>query len=140
MLADGQVIKNPKDLLEIPEGEFWYVASPYTKYRDGHDAAVAVVSRVAGRLFDAGISFLSPVAHAYAICKFANVDKLAHRRWMDLDRPFMLSAYGIVIVRMRGWQDSDGLGEEDDYFVSSGKPRVFIDPVHSDYAVTKEVA
>jgi hypothetical protein len=138
VFADGQVIKRVQDLIRIPEGEFWYLASPYTKYRDGLDAAAAIVSRVAGRLFQSDVPFFCPVAHTYAIAKFAKVDKLAHAKWMALDRPMMLAAYGIVIVRMHGWQDSKGIGEEEDYFVSASKPRVFIDPLFCDYA--KEVA
>lgn len=117
---------------EIPEGEFWYLSSPYTKYKFGLAVATRIVSRVAGRLFAARLPFFAPIPHSHTIAELGKVDALDHEAWMHLDRPLMLAAYGLIVVRMSGWQDSTGIGEEIDYFTAAGKPIEYLDPIPED--------
>jgi hypothetical protein len=140
VIADGQVIKNIADLKDIPEGDFFYLASPFTHYRDGPQAAAQAICRVASRLWLHDVPFFCPIAHCYALGLYGNVDMMAHEKWMRHDRPFMLAAYAMILVRLPGWDESVGIGQEEDYFSSAGKLRIYLDPLPAEMAVTKVAA
>lgn len=121
------VIKDLSLLKDIPEGDYWYLSTPYTRYRYGHDAAYHAACKVAARLVNAGISIFCPIAHSRGISPHLKADN--HVTWMEVDRPLMRASYGLVVVRLSGWQDSRGVGEELDYFTAAAKPIEYIDPL-----------
>lgn len=117
------------DLRDIPDGEGWYLASPYTKYRTGLDGANRVICRVAARLLRERVPLFSPIAHTHAIAVHGEMALLDHAGWMAADRWLMIAAYGMIVVKMPGWQDSRGVGEEIDYFTAAGKPIEYLQPL-----------
>jgi hypothetical protein len=107
--------------LHIDTG-YWYLASPYTRYVEGIDAAAEEVSKVAAQLISAGVQVFCPISHAHFIAKISGLDPLDHKLWMALNQPFMDAAHGLLIVKMPGWKTSQGVGEEISAFKRSGKP------------------
>ena len=107
---------------------FWYIASPYSKYEQGLDAACRDVCRITAELVKRGIPCFSPIAHTHPIAIHSGMDPLAHDIWLPADEPMMRSAHGIIIAKMTGWLESYGVNYEIDYFLASNKPVLFIDP------------
>lgn len=106
-----------------------YLASPYSKYPAGIDAACADVAALAGRLIKAGIAVYSPIAHGHAISKAGLIDPFDHDFWLTFDVKMMARCDLLLVAEMLGWQHSAGIGFEIEWFTRAGKPVIYLDPV-----------
>ncbi len=88
-----------------------YLASPYTK-TGNLDNACREVCIVARELYQAGVSVFSPIAHSHTIAMLSGMDPLDHMFWLDADRPLQDACDALVIVKMLGWHESDGISNE----------------------------
>ena len=111
---------NLDDLRDI-EG-YWYLATPYSKYPDGQEAAFVEASKARAHFVKNGIRAFSPIVHAHPVAVHGGLDLLDHDIWLPDDEPYMHGAHGLVVVMMRGWEDSYGIGEEIKVFKAAGKP------------------
>lgn len=107
---------------------YWYLASPYSKFPQGLDAAFRVVSENAALLVRHKIPVYSPIAHTHPIAIFGGMDPLDHSIWLPADEPFMQGAHGLIVLRMDTWEISYGIGEEIKAFREASKPIVYMDP------------
>lgn len=107
---------------------FWYVATPYTKYEGGLDAAFADACEWTARLLASGVSVFSPIVHSHPIAMAGRLDPLSHDFWMRVDAPFMEAAYGLIVVRLPGWEDSKGVQAEIGWFKQRGRPIRYVGP------------
>jgi len=107
---------------------FWYLASPYSKYHAGIEAACGVVSQNAALLIKAGIPVYCPIAHTHPIAIHGDMDPLDHSIWLPLDKPFMDAAKGLIVCMMDGWDKSYGVSVEIEEFKKAGKPIVYMEP------------
>lgn len=114
------------DLKRIAGNGFLYLATPYTNYPDGHQAAFDIACLIAADLMASGVNVLSPIAHSHPIA-MQGIDNVDHEFWMNVDRPFMDAARGLIVAKIPGWQVSRGVTEEIAHFVKSGKPIVYLD-------------
>jgi nucleoside 2-deoxyribosyltransferase len=105
-----------------------YLATVYTKYVHGHDAACEEACRISAQLMRMGISVFCPIAHAHAIAVHGRIDKVDHEFWMRVNRPFMARSDVIAVATMDGWRDSDGIADEIEFFVTAGRPLFLLDP------------
>ena len=72
-------------------------------------------------LYDKGIVNFCPIGVCHPM---ANAGLRAHDDadyWQRMLRPFMRTAYGLIVVKMPGWRNSKGMQEEIDYFNSRNK-------------------
>ena len=106
----------------------WYLATPYSKYADGIEAAFLMACRQAALLLRAGVYAFSPIAHSHVIAKHGDIDPLSHEIWIPFDLPFMEAAQGLIVVMDLGWNESIGVAEEIRIFESMGKPIVYMRP------------
>lgn len=113
--------------LRIETG-YWYLASPYSKYPHGLNAAAQEIARVAGALLKRGIPVYSPIVHSHWICRAAGIDPLAHDFWMGVDHPHMVAAHGLILTTMESWGESAGMKAEAETFNAMGKPIARLDP------------
>ena len=104
-----------------------YLASPYSKFEDGIEAAFAEISDIAGQLIKEGIAVISPVAHSHSICEYSGLDHLDHDLWMRLDEPIMQACDAICVAKMPGWAKSKGVGLELYHFKVNNKPAFLLD-------------
>lgn len=111
--------------------KYWYLATVYRKYPDGLDAAAEEASRIAALLIDDGVPVFAPIPHGHAIARYSKIPPDS-QIWADLQTPFIAKAYGLIVVRMRGWQESSGIAGEIKAFREAGKP---IFHVHTDTPV-----
>lgn len=107
---------------------YWYLATPYSQYRDGLEAAFALAAKAAAVLVRAGVPVFSPIAHTHPVARFGNMDPLDHSIWLPADEPLMRAAHGLIVLTADGWQDSYGIGFEIEMFNSMNRPVHYMTP------------
>ena len=110
------------------ESGFWYLATPYTKYPLGLDAAWRAACMAAGNLVKLGVPVFSPIAHSHPIAEISDIKKKDHGIWLPVARPMMDAAFGMLILTLPTWQTSFGINEEIKIFDAACKPIEEIDP------------
>lgn len=110
----------------IPD-PYWYLASPYSKYPGGLEAAYKIALDAATLLLKHDVPVFSPIIYTHSLARHGGFDPLDHDIWMWLDQPFMEAAQGLIVLCAQGWQDSYGIGVELRYFRSiARKPVVWM--------------
>lgn len=116
------------DEVLITQGEsYWYLASPYSKYQLGLDAAFKHACVASAQLVAKGVRLYCPIAHTHPIALYGDIDPRDHVTWLTLDAPFMQQACGLLVADMPGWDESYGIGVEIQSFETQGKPVFHID-------------
>jgi len=105
---------------------YWYLATPYTAYPDGIDAAFRQAVLAAARFVRAGHRIFSPICHSHPIALGGKIDPLDHGIWLLQDEPLMNGAVGMFVVQMPGWDVSKGVAFEIAAFRKAGKPVIFV--------------
>lgn len=98
---------------------FIYLASPYTEYRGGSDAAFRDAVSVSAKLTEAGLVVFSPVVHFHPISQ--RMPPRTHAFWMRQCQPYMVAARSMIIAQLPGWDKSAGVFEEREFFRNAGK-------------------
>jgi hypothetical protein len=121
---------------------FWYLASPYSKYRRNGvhysernlkdnlhlSHAWEDVMSIHSRLIEAhGLKVYSPIGTGHPVSVDAGIDPYSHDFWLKLDKNFVEQAFGLIVAGMLGWRDSFGIGQEIKWFGEAQKPRYFLD-------------
>jgi hypothetical protein len=104
-----------------------YLASPYNH----PDPAVREdrfirVCKVAGRLLAQGITSYCAIAHTHPIEKYAELPP-GWDYWQKMDEEFLALAEKLVVVKMEGWDKSEGITAEIARTQALGKAVEFID-------------
>jgi hypothetical protein len=105
---------------------FWYVATPYSKYPRGIEAAFVGACRVAAALVSSGLPCFSPIAHSHPIAVKGGLDPYDYAIWLPANEALIDAACGIVVVEMEGWAESYGVGVEIRRFQAAGKPILYL--------------
>lgn len=114
------ILKQPQTL--------WYMATPYTKYHEGIEAAFQEASYYAAKLLQQGVNVYSPIAHSHPISIHGGIDPLDHELWLTFDELLMRRCDGMVIITMVGWGASRGIKAEIDIFNGMQKPVILLAP------------
>jgi hypothetical protein len=107
---------------------FHYLATPYSRYPGGLDAAFRAASTQAAMLLSAGVPVFCPIAHSHPMVEFLDQAKDTHETWLGLDEHFMRAAKGLIICKLTGWESSYGVTHEAKRFGEMKKPIVFMEP------------
>ncbi len=110
-----------------PQGGFYYVATPYSRYPAGLQAAFEDACRVTAELMRRGCACVSPIAHSHCIATIGGLDPVDHELWVRIDAPLLDAACGCLVVMMPGWRDSRGVAHEIAEFQQAGKPVHFLE-------------
>ena len=106
---------------------YFYVATPYSKYPGGIDKAFKDASRATGLLIQAGVKVYCPIAHTHPVAIFSGLDPLDHGIWLEADRTFMETASGMIVVKMKTWDESIGIQHECQTFARADKPILYME-------------
>lgn len=106
----------------------WYLASTYTSHEGGPHNAYVEACKIAGFLMNRGFLVYSPIAHCHGVSCYGNVNHFAHAFWMRQDKPLVDACDAIVVARTSGWQKSEGIAQEIEWFKEAGKPIIYISP------------
>lgn len=105
-----------------------YLATPYTLYEGGIDAAYEMACAAAGRFYKHRIPVYSPIAHCHGIAKHGQLDALDAGFWLDMHATAMHRCDGLIVWQAYGWKDSYGIQKEIEEFQRQNKPIVHLDP------------
>jgi hypothetical protein len=112
---------------QLPTG-LCYVATPYSKYPGGIEAAFLDACKLTAKLIQMGISCFSSIAHTHPIAVHGGLDPYDYSIWIPADLPMMQACETLIVVHMQGWQESLGIGEEVKFFAGAGKPIFDLNP------------
>ncbi len=105
-----------------------YLASPYTLYAKGLQAAFADVTELAGKLVKQGFNILAPITYGHPLTTQGSVNAIDEKIWYPLNDAFLHKSDCLLVARMTGHQSSKGIAREIRYFEMVGKPLYFIHP------------
>lgn len=122
-------------LARYPRGVY-YLATPYSNWPLGHDAAAREAAMVTTRLQNSGFVVYSPIVHSHQLCMVdrsqlhPTLDHLSHEYWLAIDRVHVESACGLIVACMPGWDESRGVKQEVGWFRADfpEKPRFLLAP------------
>jgi len=103
-----------------------YVATPYSQYPKGIEAAFVDACKVTAALIEEGINAYSPIAHTHPIALYGSMDPLDHNRWLKFDAAMMEAATELLVIEMPSWKDSKGIAIEIETFLKAGKPITYL--------------
>jgi hypothetical protein len=106
-----------------------YLASPYSKYKDGLNNAFVEISKTAATLMKSGVKVYSPIAHTHPLAIYGNVDPYDYDIWLPFDAAIMKVSDALVVCEMDGWDMSFGVKHEIDTFIEAQKPIFYLNPV-----------
>ncbi len=99
---------------------FWYLATPYSRYSKGIEAAFNDAVSAAATCIKAGVMVFSPIAHSHPIAVAGQI--AGHfEQWAALDEAMIAASNGMIVVEMEGWQESAGIKAEIDLCHKLGK-------------------
>lgn len=98
-----------------------YLATPYSRYPAGIEAAFQDAAALAARLLRAGILVYSPIAHTHPLAMYGLLDPLDHI-WLPFDELMMARCDTLIVAHMEGWRGSKGIAREIEFFKRAGKP------------------
>lgn len=107
---------------------FWYLATPYSKYEQGIEAAFQHACENTALLIKAGIPVFSPIVHTHPVARHGGINPLDHGIWMAADAPFMSVAIGCIVCMLPGWEESYGVRCEIATFQAAGRPILYMEP------------
>lgn len=104
-----------------------YLATPYTRYPAGPEAAFRDACRLAAKLLTAGVKVYSPIAHTHPIAVHGNLDPLDHGIWLPFDEAMMAASATLLVAQLEGWRESFGVTFEINFFKTWLKPVFYLD-------------
>lgn len=107
---------------------FYYLATPYSRFPGGIDAAFRLACEASGLLLKARVPFYCPIAETHAIAMACGVDPLDHSIWLTHDEPLMEAASGLIVLMADTWEESYGISVEIAAFRAAGKPILYMEP------------
>jgi Domain of unknown function (DUF1937) len=107
---------------------FWYLASPYSKYPFGIEAAFDAVVQARGLLIRANIPCFSPIIHSHPVAKACGLDPYNHSIWLSSEAPMLHAAKGLIVLKLVSWETSCGIHKEVEAFQAAGKTIIYMNP------------
>jgi len=90
-----------------------YLASPYSKYKDGPEAAFKAVCQKAAEVMSMGYDVFCPIAHSHPIEEHGFFgEKGDHDFWLKQDFAILRKADELWVYMMPGWEKSYGVTKE----------------------------
>lgn len=105
-----------------------YLATPYTHYKMGLEAAAYDAGVIAAKLLQKGFRVVSPIAHSHAIARVGRLDAVDAEFWEWADRGLVEKSDACIVATMDGWEESAGVNHEIATFMAAGKPVCYLDP------------
>ncbi len=107
----------------------YYLATPYSLYPHGLEAAYREACDITVRLQDRSLRVFSPIAVYHPVARECRIEARDHEFWLRRCRPWIEDCDALIVAMMEGWGKSRGVREETGAFMRAGKPVKLIDPV-----------
>lgn len=109
-------------------GSMAYLATPYTKFDDGLDAAFEVAAQIGARLLKSGVFVYAPIVHLHPMARHGRLDPLDLSLWYPHNAEMMKRCDTLIVALMPTWEKSAGMALEVEYFRREGRPIFDLDP------------
>lgn len=107
--------------------DIYYLATPFTRYEMGLDAACYDATAIAAKLVDKGFRVFPPITAGHNMAKVGYLDPVDDELWTWYNRGFVEKADACIVACLPGWEESDGVAHEIATFLMAGKPVVYLD-------------
>lgn len=107
---------------------FFYLATPYSKYPRGLDAAYRFAAEQAAALIKAKIPIFCPITMSHTPSIVGSIDGRDLTIWHALNAPFIELACGMIHVSVAESWESNGMRDERRQFYHAKKPVVVMSP------------
>lgn len=115
--------------MTLDKDKLYYLASPYSKYGCGPEAAFNDIAKIAAALISAKVKVFCPITHSHPIVPYLVKGVDTHETWLGLDEAIMRGCDGLIVARMSGWKQSYGVNWEINWFKENkGVEPIYIDP------------
>lgn len=115
-------------MTDLTNGPLCYLATPYSKFERGIEAAFEEAARITAALIRSGVKVYSPIVHCHPPSVIGGIDPLDHTIWIPFDEAMMDAAPVLIVAHMPGWAESFGVAHEIAFFEKRGKPIFDLDP------------
>lgn len=110
------------------EAGLTYLASPYSKYPHGRDAAFYEASKKAAELMLQGKKIFCPIAHSHAIETLGMKGEIKDGDfWLEQDFAVLGMCKELIVYKMQGWDTSYGVAAEIDFAHEHNIPVSYIE-------------
>src|SRR5271170_5526059 len=99
-------------LQDLKNYKFIYLATPYSKYKTGQENAANDAAKIVAKLLKESVYVYSPIVHTHQVAIHGNLDVLDYKIWQAFDQPFLDVSDCLLVAKMDGWKDSDGINFE----------------------------
>lgn len=106
-----------------------YLATPYTKYEPGIEAAFMDAAALAAKLLKHGVKVYSPISHCHPMSQYGGIDPKDHSIWLPYQEAMMRVCDAVLVAQLRGWRESYGVAHEIAFFEDQRKPILYLDTV-----------
>lgn len=106
-----------------------YLACPYSHPDAGVRAfRFETATKVAADMIKSGRIVYSPITmtHPIDIILAGAANTLGSEYWLAFDEAFMDMCSELVVIKLAGWEQSDGIAREIEYFRARAKPISFV--------------
>lgn len=107
---------------------YWYLATPYSKYPGGIEAAFRLAVETRGLLLRNGVPTFSPIIHSHPVAVACGIDPFDHSIWLPSEAPILRAASGLIMVMGVSWEVSYGMAKEREIFEADGRPIEWMTP------------
>lgn len=105
---------------------YYYLASPYSKYPKGREAAFREVTEEIVRFTAQGIHVFGPITHSHPIHEMSKEVGIPvpgdWAFWCEVDRTMIRQSAGLIVLTMESWEESTGVTAEIEIAKQLGKP------------------
>ena len=100
-----------------------YLASPYSKYPAGREAAYKEVCNEAANVMQSGYAVFCPIAHSHSIeVEGMGGNVMDGDWWLEQDFAVLAKCDELWVYQMPGWKDSYGVSKEIEFAKAKGIP------------------
>lgn len=98
-------------------GGYWYLATPYSKFPGGHEAAFKAALEQCALLNRAGRPTFSPIVHSHLLVVHGGMEgQTDFAAWREFDEYLLAPAAGLIVCTLDGWHESVGVKAEVTWF------------------------
>ena len=95
----------------LERGKLYYLASPFTGYKERQEQRTREVAKIACDIYMSGHEILSPITHSKMIAEAFDCPT-SWDFWERLDLALLSRCDALLVVPLSGWQHSVGLHAE----------------------------
>lgn len=116
---------------------YYYLCTVYSKHPDGLDKAYEEACMQQALLVQRGLFVYSPITHNHDFQKILGIH--THSFWLPLDFKFIKLSKGIIVCKMKNWENSYGIAEEIKFAKHLGLPIYYCNFMDAPVELFKDV-